>query len=66
MQIQINGHPYELPADATLDQAVALVSTTGAGVAAALGDEVVPRSQWVLTRLDPGQRVEVLTAAQGG
>jgi sulfur carrier protein len=36
------------------------------GIAVALNGEVVPRSAWDATDLRPGDRVEVLTAAQGG
>jgi len=36
------------------------------GIAVALNGEVVPRSAWDVTDLRPGDRVEVLTAAQGG
>ena len=36
------------------------------GIAVAVNGEVVPRSAWEATGLQPGDRVEVLTAAQGG
>lgn len=36
------------------------------GVAAALNETVVPRAQWPSTPLAEGDRVEVLTAVQGG
>lgn len=36
------------------------------GIAVALNGEVVPRSAWDATDLRPGDRIEVLTAAQGG
>jgi sulfur carrier protein len=35
-------------------------------VAAALNETVVPRAQWPSTPLREGDRVEVLTAVQGG
>ena len=45
-----------------------LTGGTGAkrGVAVAVNGEVVPRSAWAGTDLSDGDRVEVLTAAQGG
>ena len=46
-----------------------LVATLGGGdrgVAVAVGEEVVPRSDWATRRCDEGARVEVLTAVQGG
>jgi sulfur carrier protein len=41
---------------------------TGArrGVAVAVNGEVIPRSAWATAGLRDGDRVEVLTAAQGG
>jgi sulfur carrier protein len=68
MNVELNGNPAELEEGATVVDAV---DATGAdpdyrGVAVALDGEVVPRSEWELTRLEDGQRVEVLHAAQGG
>jgi sulfur carrier protein len=65
--VELNGNPAELERGATVADAV---SATGAetdrGVAVAVDGEVVPRSEWESTRLQDGQRVEVLRAAQGG
>jgi len=36
------------------------------GSAAVVDDEVVPRSAWPQFRLREGQRVELITAVQGG
>lgn len=36
------------------------------GVAAAVNDRVVPRSAWATTELHAGDRVEIVTAVQGG
>ncbi|MGC8463952.1 MAG: sulfur carrier protein ThiS [Acidimicrobiales bacterium] len=36
------------------------------GVAVAVNGTVVPRSQWDATVLNPGDRVEIVTAAAGG
>jgi sulfur carrier protein len=36
------------------------------GVAVALDGEVVPRSQWASAALEPGARIEVVGAIQGG
>jgi len=67
MNVELNGNPAELEQGATVADAV---GATGAeserGVAVAVDGEVVPRSEWATTRLEDGQRVEVLRAAQGG
>ncbi|GAA0242402.1 sulfur carrier protein ThiS [Actinomadura nitritigenes] len=62
----MNGEPRELPDGASVAQAVAAVTTAASGVAAALNDEVVRRSAWEATTLREADRLEVLTAVQGG
>jgi sulfur carrier protein len=49
-----------------LADVVALVSRAQSGIAVAVNGEVVPRGSWPDTRLTDGDRVEVVTAMQGG
>ncbi|MER7581077.1 sulfur carrier protein ThiS [Kitasatospora sp. NPDC097691] len=64
--LTVNGAPRELPATTTLAEVVATVSRSNTGVAAALNEAVVPRSSWSETPLRAGDRIEILTAVQGG
>ncbi|MEU1279049.1 sulfur carrier protein ThiS [Streptomyces sp. NPDC005805] len=64
--VSVNGEARELAAGTTLDAVVATLSAAPAGVAAAVNETVVPRGAWAATRLGAGDRVEVLTAVQGG
>lgn len=66
MKVIVNGTPRELPGGAAVHDAVRLVTAAASGVAAALNDEVVSRAAWNSTPLADGDRVEVLTAVQGG
>jgi sulfur carrier protein len=66
MTIMLNGKPTDLTAVATVADAVARLGSGPTGVAVAVNDEVVPRASWSTTVLRPGDRVEVLTAVQGG
>ncbi|AZA10407.1 sulfur carrier protein ThiS [Corynebacterium gerontici] len=66
MNIQLNGQPTLLNADATLAQAVALIVHDTAGTAAAVNERVVPQTDWAQYTLHDGDSVEVLTAVQGG
>ena len=66
MNISVNGEPRRIAADTALDALVATLTTAPSGVAAALNETVVPRAQWSKTLLSEGDRVEVLTAVQGG
>jgi sulfur carrier protein len=76
--IRLNGQDHPLAAGATI---AALVSAlTGRkidgggkaadggrlGVAVALNADIVPRSRWSATALQPGDDVEIVTAVQGG
>ncbi|HVS67647.1 MAG TPA: sulfur carrier protein ThiS [Mycobacteriales bacterium] len=64
--ITLNGESRELPPGSTVAAAVALLTDTDAGCAVAVNDEVVPRHDWTNRVLGAGDRVEVLTAVQGG
>lgn len=74
MKLMVNGTAHEVPDGTTVAQAVQNLTarpgraTTGAttGVAVAVNGEVVTRSSWEITALREGDRVEVLTAVQGG
>jgi sulfur carrier protein len=64
--IVVNGVARDLPAGATVADVVGAVTSSVRGVAVAVNGEVVPRGTWAATALTAGDRVEVLTAAQGG
>jgi sulfur carrier protein len=66
--VRVNGQLRELPAHATVADAVAAsgAAQDARGLAAALDGEVVPRGEWERTRVRDGQRIEVLQAVQGG
>lgn len=64
--VQVNGETLQVPEGTTLGQLVAGLTAATSGVAAALNESVVPRGQWPSTPLGDGDRVEVLTAVQGG
>jgi thiazole synthase len=69
MRIELNGEDRELPAGASLADAVRAKlgpEPSPRGIAVALDGEVVPRAEWGSTSLSEGRRVEVLAAIQGG
>ncbi|MFE7648914.1 sulfur carrier protein ThiS [Streptomyces phaeoluteigriseus] len=66
MNISVNGERLEVAPGTALDSVVRSLTPAPSGVAAALNETVVPRARWSATALSDGDRVEVLTAVQGG
>ncbi|MFD5796336.1 sulfur carrier protein ThiS [Streptomyces diastatochromogenes] len=66
MNISVNGERRQVAPGTVLDALVQTLTVAPSGVAAALNETVVPRAQWATTALAEGDRVEVLTAVQGG
>ena len=66
--IHLNGTPTTDRDGATLAELLAAlgVESRARGVAVAVNGEVVPRSAWEDRRVADGDRVEALTAMQGG
>jgi sulfur carrier protein len=67
IEIQVNGEATPVAA-ATLAELLASRSlpAKGRGIAVALNETVVPRARWPETRLEPGDRVEIVRPIVGG
>ena len=66
VQVTVNGQTELLPADTTLGAVITRLRPSRTGIAAAIGDSVVPRAEWDSRALRDGDEVEILTAVQGG
>ena len=69
LKVLINGEQREIPAGSTLPDVLRSLQIDplhGRGIAVAVNDEVVRRANWQGVALAPGDRVEVITATQGG
>lgn len=64
--VSVNGEPRTIAPGTTLDVLVTGLTSAPSGVAAAVNETVVPRGLWSRTPLGDGDRVEILTAVQGG
>ena len=66
--LTINGDAQEVPDGLTVDALLAHLGRDPeqTGVAVAVGDRVVRRALWPETAVADGDRVEIITAAQGG
>ena len=68
IQIVVNGEPREDPVELSIG---ALISKRGRepemrGIAVAVNDRVVRRADWPEVVVQEGDRVEIITASQGG
>lgn len=66
MNVVVNGASTDIELGTTLGVVVDGLGRGRQGFAAAVNEEVVPASCWDTTVLTEDDRVEILTAAQGG
>ena len=66
MTVVINGEARTLPQGTTIAEIASMLAAAPTGVAVAVNGEVVPRGDWGNTTINDDDRVEVLTAVQGG
>lgn len=68
-QVTVNGEEYDLPAGSSLRDVLRRVDVDPAsarGVAVAINEEVVRKEEWSDVTVRAGDRIEVVTATQGG
>ena len=65
IKVHINGNPFELPATATLADAVALL-TIKPPFAAAINLQFVPNTAYHHTRLQDADQVDLIAPVTGG
>jgi sulfur carrier protein len=65
-EISVNGSRQPWSAGATVVDIVRTLTANPEGCAVAVNDAVVPRSHWPVRTIEAGDRIEVLTAVQGG
>ena len=68
MKIKVNGEAKAVSSELTLHQ---LLSDLGIdpfrpGIAVAIDQEVIPRTQWEEIEIQPESEIEIIRAAQGG
>jgi sulfur carrier protein len=64
--VTVNGDRREVREGTTVGQLVTAITALTGGVAAAVNGDVLPRGSWAARALRDGDRVEVVTAIQGG
>lgn len=68
MQIKVNGEAKEVSLGLTLHQLLLdlEINPSRPGIAVAINQEVVLRTQWAETEIQPDSEIEIIRAAQGG
>ena len=64
--IYLNGSATPIGGQRQLSELVLSLTDAPRGIAVAVNESVIPKSEWAVTSLADGDRVEVLTAAPGG
>jgi thiamine biosynthesis protein ThiS len=64
--ILINGRPFEVPPNCTVEQLLQLLEMGERRVAVALNRDVIPRSHFGQRAISAGDRIEILEAVGGG
>jgi len=64
--ILVNGKPWSVPDQQSLQELVAELGLAGQGIALAVNREVVPRPQWPQRRLAEQDKVDIVRAIGGG
>ena len=66
MEVFINHSPVETDAATTLAELLMQECIAADGIAVAIDNKVVPRSEWPTTRLQAGTKITVIRAVCGG
>lgn len=64
--LRLNGHDYQTEGPETVAELVAKNGGGGFGVAVAINGRVVPRKEWDVTKLAPGDDIRLVRAVAGG
>ena len=69
MEIKINGNPKSIPVETRTVKDILLLEgfvLPIKGIAVAVNEKLDPQSEWQLTEIQEQDRVDILTAFQGG
>lgn len=64
--VWVNGTATDVPVGRSVAELVEEYSDRTTGIAVAVNQTVLTRTEWAGTALQPGDRVEIVSATQGG
>ena len=66
MIVEINNESFNLPANMTITEMFTHIKRDFAGIALAINDEVISKSEWTSKKLINNDKVLLIRATQGG
>lgn len=67
MEVTVNQQNYIVPDDCTVRMLLSnVLQRPLQGLAVAIGEAIVPKSQWESLHLNPGDNIIIIKATQGG
>ncbi len=66
MHVIVNNQPKELAQDAVLKELLSSLEIATNGIAVAINNTVIPKSNWNVTKLSNDDIVTIIQATQGG
>ena len=66
MQVQINGEPRTLEGSTSIQTLLETLHVAPTGIAIAINDTVIPRSQWAKQEVNNQDDILIIRATQGG
>ena len=64
--VWVNGAAVDVPAGKSVAELIAEYSDRATGIAVAVNQNVLTKAEWTQTTLRAGDRVEIVSATQGG
>jgi sulfur carrier protein len=64
--VWVNGTAIDVPSGQSVAELISEYSDRTTGIAVAVNQNVLTKSEWAQTALQPGDRVEIVSATQGG
>ncbi|GAA1598088.1 sulfur carrier protein ThiS [Kribbella hippodromi] len=64
--VWVNGEAIEVPAGQSVAELIAAYSDRSTGIAVAVNQTVLTKAEWAATAVRAGDRVEIVSATQGG
>lgn len=64
--VWVNGTAIDVPSGKSVAELITEYSDRTTGIAVAVNQNVLTKAEWAQTALQPGDRVEIVSATQGG